>query len=159
MAGAFIGLCKHVSLSLVAIDEAHCVSQWGQDFRPSYLKIASFIDSLEQRPAVGAFTATATAQVKEDVKKMLGLREPLEITTDFDRPNLYFDVIHVDSKVGLPAQISVCSPRSKRYHLLRHPEGGGSGLRAFAEKWLFCRPLSRGAEGCGEKNESGCLRV
>jgi len=98
--GALVGLCRHISISLVAIDEAHCVSQWGQDFRPSYLKIASFIDSLNRRPAVGAFTATATAQVKEDIKKLLGFRNPLEITTGFDRPNLYFDVIHADNKVG-----------------------------------------------------------
>ncbi len=98
--GAFIGLCRHVSISLVAIDEAHCVSQWGQDFRPSYLKITGFIAGLNQRPVVGAFTATATAQVKTDIKKLLELRNPLEITTGFDRPNLYFCVIHADNKIG-----------------------------------------------------------
>ena len=99
-AGTFIGLCRHVTIPLVAIDEAHCVSQWGQDFRPSYLKIAGFIAGLPKRPVVGAFTATATAQVKADIKKLLVLRNPLEITTGFDRPNLYFDVIHADNKIG-----------------------------------------------------------
>lgn len=98
--GAFIGLCSQVRISLVAIDEAHCVSQWGQDFRPSYLKIAAFIASLSQRPTIGAFTATATEQVKADIKKLLELRKPLEITTGFDRPNLYFDVIQADNKIG-----------------------------------------------------------
>ena len=99
-AGAFIGLCRHATIPLVAIDEAHCVSQWGQDFRPSYLKIAGFISGLTQRPVVGAFTATATTQVKADIQKLLELRNPLEITTGFDRPNLYFDVIHADNKIG-----------------------------------------------------------
>ena len=99
-AGAFIGLCRHATIPLVAIDEAHCVSQWGQDFRPSYLKIAGFISALTQRPVVGAFTATATTQVKADIQKLLELRNPLEITTGFDRPNLYFDVIHADNKIG-----------------------------------------------------------
>jgi len=99
-AGAFIGLCRHVTIPLVAIDEAHCVSQWGQDFRPSYLKIAGFIAGLPKRPVVGAFTATATAQVKADIQKLLALRNALEITTGFDRPNLYFDVIHADNKIG-----------------------------------------------------------
>ena len=97
-AGAFIGLCRQVKIPLVAIDEAHCVSQWGQDFRPSYLKIAAFIASLAQRPTVGAFTATATEQVKADIKKLLELRKPLEVTTGFDRPNLYFDVIEAENK-------------------------------------------------------------
>lgn len=98
--GVITGLCKHVKVSLVAIDEAHCVSQWGQDFRPSYLKIAAFISSLDQRPTVGAFTATATEQVKADIQKLLELRQPLEITTGFDRPNLYFDVIQAENKIG-----------------------------------------------------------
>ncbi|MDR1211126.1 MAG: RecQ family ATP-dependent DNA helicase, partial [Spirochaetaceae bacterium] len=81
-----------VSLPLVVIDEAHCVSQWGHDFRPSYLEIAGFIDSLDRRPAVAAFTATATARVKEDIFRALALRQPFAITTGFDRKNLYFAV-------------------------------------------------------------------
>lgn len=108
-------LTQNAEISLIAVDEAHCVSQWGQDFRPSYLKIADFIASLPVRPVVGAFTATATAQVKEDVAGLLGLQDPLCITTGFDRPNLYF---------------GVARPRDKeRYieeYILDHP--GKSGI-------------------------------
>lgn len=88
----FQALCAQISIPLIAIDEAHCVSQWGQDFRPSYLRIASFIDALPVRPVVGAFTATATDAVKRDIEAMLGLRAPFRITTGFDRPNLSFEV-------------------------------------------------------------------
>lgn len=94
----FLDTCKKIKISMVAVDEAHCVSQWGQDFRPSYLKIVSFIKSLENRPIVGAFTATATNDVKEDIKKILRLENPFEITTGFDRPNLFFSVIKSSSK-------------------------------------------------------------
>lgn len=85
-------------IAMVIIDEAHCVSQWGQDFRPSYLHIAQFIAGLPKRPVVGAFTATATDRVKADIKKQLGLISPYEITTGFDRPNLYFRVIHAEKR-------------------------------------------------------------
>lgn len=94
----FLDTCKKIKISMVAVDEAHCVSQWGQDFRPSYLKIISFIKSLDNRPIVGAFTATATNDVKEDIKKILRLENPFEITTGFDRPNLFFGVIKSSSK-------------------------------------------------------------
>lgn len=94
----FLDTCKKIKISMVAVDEAHCVSQWGQDFRPSYLKIISFVESLENRPIVGAFTATATNDVKEDIKKILRLENPFEITTGFDRPNLFFGVIKSSSK-------------------------------------------------------------
>nr|WP_303670843.1 DNA helicase RecQ [Ruminococcus bromii] len=90
--------CKKIKISMVAVDEAHCVSQWGQDFRPSYLKIISFVESLANRPIIGAFTATATNDVKEDIKKILRLENPFEITTGFDRPNLFFGVIKSSSK-------------------------------------------------------------
>ena len=76
---------------LVCVDEAHCVSQWGQDFRPGYLNIRRFLDTLPSCP-VGAFTATATPQVRQDVVKLLGLRRPVTVSTGFDRPNLYFEV-------------------------------------------------------------------
>lgn len=95
----FLDTCKKIKISMVAVDEAHCVSQWGQDFRPSYLKIISFVESLANRPIVGAFTATATNDVKEDIKKILRLENPFEITTGFDRPNLFFGVIKSSSKV------------------------------------------------------------
>lgn len=77
-------------ISMVTVDEAHCISQWGQDFRPSYLRIRDFVDSLPQRPVVGAFTATATARVREDIRTHLALQAPYEVTASFDRPNLYF---------------------------------------------------------------------
>lgn len=94
----FLDTCKKIKISMVAVDEAHCVSQWGQDFRPSYLKIISFVESLANRPIVGAFTATATNDVKEDIEKILRLENPFEITTGFDRPNLFFGVIKSSSK-------------------------------------------------------------
>ena len=94
----FLSLCRERLISMVAVDEAHCVSQWGQDFRPSYLKIIEFITSLPVRPVVGAFTATATQEVKQDILKLLGLRDPLSVTTGFDRPNLFFSVLQPSSK-------------------------------------------------------------
>lgn len=97
-APAFLAALGRASVSLVAVDEAHCVSQWGQDFRPSYLKIPEFLEQLPVRPVMGAFTATATAQVKEDIIQMLGLRDPEVVTTGFDRPNLYFGVIRPRDK-------------------------------------------------------------
>lgn len=89
----FIQMCKQLDISMVAVDESHCVSQWGQDFRPSYLDISSFIEQLESRPIVAAFTATATQRVKEDICRILKLRDPFVLTTGFDRPNLRFSVI------------------------------------------------------------------
>ncbi len=89
----FISCCSELDIGLVAVDEAHCVSGWGQDFRPAYLGISGFIKSLPKRPTVGAFTATATERVKDDIKNLLELQSPFEITTGFDRPNLYFEVI------------------------------------------------------------------
>ncbi len=82
-----------LKISLVAVDEAHCISQWGQDFRPSYLRIVQFIDQLPIRPVVAAYTATATAQVRDDVERILELRDPVRVLTGFDRPNLSFSVI------------------------------------------------------------------
>ena len=91
----FRAVCAKVAIPIVAVDEAHCVSQWGQDFRPDYLRIAEFVDTLPIRPVIGAFTATATARVREDIVKLLGLRAPTCVTTGFDRPNLYFGVEHL----------------------------------------------------------------
>lgn len=89
---AFLNLCNSIKISLIAVDEAHCVSQWGHDFRPSYLKIADFISKLDNRPVISAFTATATDAVKRDILNLLGLKNPFEITTGFDRKNLFFAV-------------------------------------------------------------------
>mgnify|MGYP002797999218 CR=1 FL=1 len=88
----FQSFVREADISLVAVDEAHCISQWGQDFRPSYLNIPAFVESLPHRPPVGAFTATATPDVKTDICRLLELRDPLELTTGFDRENLYFEV-------------------------------------------------------------------
>ena len=89
---SFLHFAQGQRISLLAVDEAHCVSQWGQDFRPNYLDIPAFVRLLPQRPILAAFTASATAQVGEDIVRLLELREPLRIVTGFDRPNLYFDV-------------------------------------------------------------------
>lgn len=94
----FISLVKSLRIPLVAVDEAHCVSQWGQDFRPSYLRISAFIKELPERPIVAAFTATATDNVRRDIISFLGLDKPFEVTTGFDRPNLFFDVRKPDDK-------------------------------------------------------------
>ena len=89
---------QQAPISMVAVDEAHCVSQLGQDFRPSYLDILPFLEGLPHRPVVGAFTATATPQVKEDIIRLLGLISPQEVTLSFDRPNLFFRVMEPKDK-------------------------------------------------------------
>ena len=85
-------IIEQQEISMVAVDEAHCLSQWGHDFRPSYRQIAPFIAGLPRRPLVSAFTATATPEVKEDIVSLLHLRSPQVHVTGFDRPNLYFEV-------------------------------------------------------------------
>ncbi len=90
---AFLEAASHVKITMIAVDEAHCISQWGHDFRPSYLNIVDFIGKLPYRPIISAFTATATSQVKEDITKILSLKDPYSVTTGFDRKNLYFGVI------------------------------------------------------------------
>lgn len=94
----FGNVAARLPISFLAVDEAHCISQWGQDFRPSYLRVVNFIQNLPRRPVVGAFTATATKQVREDVERILQLRDPIRTVTGFDRPNLYFEVIHPELK-------------------------------------------------------------
>ena len=88
----FLNLSRILPISLVAVDEAHCISQWGQDFRPSYLDIPEFIAALPQRPPLCAFTATATRRVRADIARLLDLRDPYTLVTGFDRPNLRFFV-------------------------------------------------------------------
>lgn len=129
----FLSLVSGVRVSLVAVDEAHCVSQWGQDFRPSYLRIASFLEKLSPRPPVGAFTATATGQVKQDIARLLELRDPVSITTGFDRPNLYFAVERPRDK-----------DRFVEDYILDHPDKSGivyCATRKTVE--LVCTQLRR----------------
>ena len=110
----FCALAQELEISLLAVDEAHCISQWGQDFRPSYTRILDFLEFLPRRPVVGAFTATATQQVQEDILDSLQLQDPQRLVTGFDRANLYFGVER---------------PRSKDEFVLaylkRHPEDSG----------------------------------
>ena len=94
----FRNFATRVPISLVAVDEAHCVSQWGQDFRSSYLGIGEFIAGLPARPTVAAFTATATERVRRDIIGILGLNAPQVTVTGFDRENLYFDVLKIETK-------------------------------------------------------------
>ena len=108
---SFRAFARSAPISLIAVDEAHCVSQWGQDFRPNYLKIADFIDCLPQRPPVGAFTATATERVRQDVIRLLRLQDPITVNTGFDRPNLYFEVLHPKSRDAALVEIL----RSRRH--------------------------------------------
>lgn len=97
----FLEFARGADISMVSVDEAHCISQWGQDFRPSYLKITDFIEQLPNRPVISAFTATATAAVRDDIMALLRLREPTQLTTGFDRQNLTFIVRHPQDKYGL----------------------------------------------------------
>lgn len=94
----FLNFVNNNPISMITVDEAHCVSQWGHDFRPSYLKIVDFISKLNYRPIVSAFTATATDKVKKDISRILKLNNPYTITTGFDRQNLYFEVQHPKDK-------------------------------------------------------------
>lgn len=131
----FLTFISKVDISMVAVDEAHCVSQWGQDFRPGYLRISEFIKKLPKRPVVSAFTATATAQVKDDVIKLLKLREPSVVTTGFDRKNLFF---------------SVKKPKNKYAevygYLEKNPEKSGI---------IYCLTRKTTEEVCRRLNEDG----
>ena len=97
----FINFCKSADIAMVTVDEAHCVSQWGHDFRPSYHQIKQFVNSLQKRPIVGAFTATATAEVKADIIELLSLEDALVKVSGFNRENLYFSVRRERDKMGV----------------------------------------------------------
>ena len=109
---SFLAAIANLKIAMVAVDEAHCISQWGQDFRPSYLRIADFLRLLKQRPIVSAFTATATQEVREDVERILGLQNPLRIITGYDRPNLRFEVVQPKSKP--PALLDFVESRQEK---------------------------------------------
>lgn len=133
---SFINLSQSLRIPLVAVDEAHCVSHWGQDFRPSYLKIAEYINSLSQRPVVAAFTATATDIVKADIVKLLELHNPFSVTTGFDRANLYFEVR---------------KPKDKNAELLDiiRKSSGGSTI-------VYCSTRKNVESVCAFLNMNGC---
>lgn len=97
-ADGFLSFLQSLQISIVAVDEAHCVSQWGHDFRPSYTRISEVVRCLPVRPIVAAFTATATPEVKDDIIKLLELESPFTLTTGFDRANLYFEVLKPKNK-------------------------------------------------------------
>lgn len=133
----FQRFAKAATISLIAIDEAHCVSQWGHDFRASYRDIKVFVEALPRRPVVGAFTATATAEVKDDIISLLDLQQPFSITAGFDRENLYFEVK---------------KPRDKDAALLRfvkdHAESSGI---------IYCSTRNAVEEVCLMLQEEGYL--
>lgn len=133
--GRFQELCARLPIRFVAVDEAHCISQWGQDFRPDYLRIPDFIASLPERPIIGAYTATATARVKEDIERSLGLRAPTCVTTGFDRPNLFF---------------AVEKPKNKNDALLQllARRSGQSGI-------IYCATRKKVETVCGMLQENG----
>ncbi len=96
---SFQRVISQMRISMLVVDEAHCVSQWGHDFRPNYLEIAPFCSSLPQRPVICACTATATARVRADIAQLLALRDPFRYIGSFDRPNLYFEVEKTGQKL------------------------------------------------------------
>lgn len=108
---SFLDFAKKAEISMLAVDEAHCVSQWGQDFRPGYLKIPEFVRRLSKRPVIAAFTATATDEVKADVIDLLLLDRPFMAATGFDRPNLWFSVEKVQDKFGAVKNYVAMHPR------------------------------------------------
>lgn len=110
MTDEFLDFALHTNISMVAVDEAHCVSQWGQDFRPSYLKIIDFIEKLPKRPVISAFTATATKEVREDIIDILMLQEPSVVSTGYDRPNLYLGVQSPKDKYATLKNYVECHP-------------------------------------------------
>ena len=107
----FVAFAQKLAIPLIAVDEAHCVSQWGQDFRPSYLHISDFINALPQRPPIAALTATATKRVRKDIVNLLGMRCPSVSVTGFDRPNLHFSVERLEPSKKLARILSYVRAR------------------------------------------------
>src|SRR5699024_4268572 len=107
MTQGFLRFAQEQLVSMVTVDEAHCISQWGHDFRPSYRQIRAFTDQLPARPVVTAFTATATARVRQDIEEQLGLQEPFRLTAGFDRPNLRLETRRLTESEKPRARVEV----------------------------------------------------
>ena len=135
---SFLRFARGVKIALLAVDEAHCISQWGQDFRPVYLRIADFVEQLPVRPVIGAFTATATQRVREDIIRHLHLVNPETTTTGFDRPNLYFEVIR-------------CGAGRNRDNALQDVLRGKEGLSGI----VYCATRKAVEDVCDKLNEAG----
>ena len=110
MTESFLSFALQVDIAMIAVDEAHCVSQWGQDFRPSYLKIIEFVQLLKKRPVISAFTATATKEVREDIINILMLQDPVVVDSGYDRPNLYLGVQTPRDKYAAVNNFVLCHP-------------------------------------------------
>lgn len=135
----FLDFAQNVDISMVTVDEAHCISQWGQDFRPSYIKIADFLEALPRRPVVSAFTATATATVRDDIVNLLKLQEPTVLITGFDRKNLFFEVQKPKDKILALTNFLGNKMGNKR---------GKSGI-------IYCATRKAVEDVCDKLNESG----
>lgn len=131
----FLALIRELDVSMVAVDEAHCISQWGQDFRPSYLRIPKFVENLPHRPVLSAFTATATQEVRSDIVRLLELNDPVVVVTGFDRPNLFFDVKQPKDKLA-----------ALKTFLSKHP--GQSGI-------VYCSTRNKVEQVCDALNAQG----
>lgn len=147
-------IIEHQPISMVAVDEAHCLSQWGHDFRPSYRQIAPFIAGLPRRPLVSAFTATATPEVRADIIRLLALQKPQVHMTGFDRPNLYFEVRRGEDKKNLSRTMCVrirTNPASSTPQRARKSTVSSSSCR----RKTLCRPLSRGPHRAAAHQSAG----
>lgn len=133
----FTAIAGSIPVALVAVDEAHCISQWGQDFRPSYLRIVDFLHRLPQHPRLAAFTATATEQVRRDIERTLQMEQPVRVITGFDRPNLHYEVL---------------KPENKTAALLRllQERRGKSGI-------IYCATRANVEKICGDLRRKGIL--
>ncbi|MDO4443211.1 MAG: DNA helicase RecQ [Slackia sp.] len=136
---AFRAFVAQVHIPLIAVDEAHCVSQWGQDFRPSYLEIRDFIESLDRRPPVVALTATATERVRIDIANLLGLRDPATIVTGFDRPNLKFGVERLEPKLKRRRIAEFIADRRRESGIIYCSTRKDVDMLA---EWLACQGIS-----------------
>jgi ATP-dependent DNA helicase RecQ len=137
-----------VPVALVAVDEAHCVSQWGQDFRPSYLQIAAFVASLPTRPIVAALTATATSEVRADIRRALELRDPFELVSGFDRPNLYFGVERPEPRDKRRTLVRLVAARAARTTAAGGAASGQTGI-------VYCSTRAAVEEVCDLLRDEG----